>query len=200
MGCFSRFVLEHFVSYGYYGFDRDFWTTRQAGALLFRIGELEYEILEGDDKNISLHIPSDADMKPEPLNRSLDLAKAFFQEYFPGKENSSIHCESWLLSPKLKSLLKEDSNIIRFQNAFNIEKEYPDSMDFLEWLFNIAGGQRDSVVLAELPEKTSLQRSAKKLLLEGGCIGSAEGILARQFSSSSCTYSCPASERPEQRR
>ena len=33
-----------------------------------------------------------------------------------------------------------------------------------------------------------------------GCIGSAEGILARKISSSSCTYNCPASERPEQRR
>ncbi len=37
MGCFSRFVREHFDSYGYYGFDRDFWTTRQVNAKLFRI-------------------------------------------------------------------------------------------------------------------------------------------------------------------
>ncbi|MCR5343694.1 MAG: acyltransferase domain-containing protein [Butyrivibrio sp.] len=180
MGCFSRFVREHFVSYGYYGFDRDFWTTRQVNAKLFRIGELEYEILD-DDNTLSLHIPSDAVMKSEALNESINRAKEFFAEYFPGKENCHIFCESWLLAPKLRTLLKEDSNIIRFQNAFDIEKEYPDSMDFLEWLFHVAGGQRDSVVFADLPEDTSLQRKAKELLLNGGCIGSGEGILIRRF-------------------
>ena len=181
VGCFSRFVREHFVSYGYYGFDRDFWTTRQVNAKLFRIGELEYEIVDGDAENISLHIPSDAVMKPAALNESLDRAKEFFAAYFPGTENCSIRCESWLLSPKLKSLLPEYSNIIRFQNAFEITEEFPDSMDFLEWLFQIAGGQRESVVFADLPERTSLQRAAKKLLLSGGCIGSAEGALSRRF-------------------
>ena len=181
MGCFSRFVREHFVSYGYYGFDRDFWTTRQVNAKLFRIGELEYEIIDGDKCEISLHIPSDAVMKPAALNTSLDMAGAFFAEYFPGKENCLVRCESWLLSPKLKSLLKENSNIIRFQNAFEILEEFPDSMDFLEWLFQVAGGQRESVVFANLPEKTSLQRAAKELLLKGGSIGSAEGVLPSGF-------------------
>ena len=117
MGCFSRFVREHFDSYGYYGFDRDFWTTRQVNAKLFRIGELEYEIVngdeiaDGDEACISLHIPSDAVMKPDALNESLDRAKAFFAEFFPGKENCAVCCESWLLAPKLKSLLPDDSNI-----------------------------------------------------------------------------------------
>ena len=31
MKCFSRFVGEHRISYGSYGFDRDFWTMRQLG-------------------------------------------------------------------------------------------------------------------------------------------------------------------------
>lgn len=181
MGCFSRFIREHYVSYGYYGFDRDFWTTRQVGAKLFRIGQLEYEIIDGDDNNIFLHIPSDAVMQSASLNESLDMSKAFFAKFFPGKEGCSIRCESWLLAPKLRSLLNENSNIIRFQNAFDLEKEYPDSMDFLEWLFHIAGGQRESVVFAELPETTSLQRKTKELLLSGGCIGSAEGVLSRRF-------------------
>ncbi|WP_051201123.1 acyltransferase domain-containing protein [Butyrivibrio sp. XPD2002] len=180
IGCFSRFVHEHFVSYGYYGFDRDFWTTRQVNAKLFRIGELEYEIIDGNE-NLYLHIPSDAVMKSAPLNMSLDMAKEFFAKYFPEKENSAIRCESWLLAPKLKTLLKEDSNIIRFQNAFDIEEEFPDAMDFLEWVFHIAGGQRNTVVFADLPEDTSLQRGIKKLLLSSGCVGSAEGVLVRRF-------------------
>lgn len=43
MKCFTRFVNEHKVSYGYYGFDRDFWTGEQLSLLLFRLGELEFE-------------------------------------------------------------------------------------------------------------------------------------------------------------
>ena len=52
MKCFTRFVGEHFASYGYYGFDRGFWTTRQITARLFRIGQLEYEQAEGTDREI----------------------------------------------------------------------------------------------------------------------------------------------------
>lgn len=67
MKCFTRFVTEHLESYGRYGFDRGFWTVRQLSGVLFRIGELEYEIREDA---IHLHIPSDAVLEPERLRRS----------------------------------------------------------------------------------------------------------------------------------
>lgn len=35
MKCFTRFVEEHKVSYGIYGFDRDFWTGRQLPSSFF---------------------------------------------------------------------------------------------------------------------------------------------------------------------
>ena len=61
MKCFRRFIGEHRVSYGVYGFDRDFWTPRQISMLLFRFGELEYEMVDENGKQwISIHIPSDA--------------------------------------------------------------------------------------------------------------------------------------------
>ena len=57
MKCFSRFVGEHRNSYGWEGFDRGFWTVRQVRASLFRLGELEYEMVEsGERKHISLHV------------------------------------------------------------------------------------------------------------------------------------------------
>ena len=61
MSAFSRFVNEHRRSTGRWGFDRGFWTTRQINAKLFRLGELEYELLGGDGApfEIALHIPSD---------------------------------------------------------------------------------------------------------------------------------------------
>ena len=44
MNCFPRFIAEYKESYGTYGFDRDWWTTRQIGMKIFLIGELEYEV------------------------------------------------------------------------------------------------------------------------------------------------------------
>ena len=87
MKCFSRFVREHKVSYGVYGFDRGFWTPHQIEGKLFRIGELEYQI-DDEEKVISIHIPSDADLSDDLVDASYAEQKRFFAENFPG--NSGV--------------------------------------------------------------------------------------------------------------
>lgn len=174
MKCFSRFVGEHRISYGSYGFDRDFWTGRQLSLQLFRIGELEYEKVEDEKEGryISIHIPSDADMKEENLRKSLQEAGEFFQKYYPGWSRLPYKCCSWLLSPALKGLLGERSRILAFQDMFQIEEVYQDSDAFLEWVF-----KRKDIPLEKLPENTSLQRNIKAHLLSGGWVGEGMGRL-----------------------
>ena len=158
MKCFSRFVGEHRNSYGWEGFDRGFWTVRQVRASLFRLGELEYEMVEsGERKHISLHIPSDAHLEPELLNASVEKARCFFREWFPDWKDADYQCESWLLSPKLREILPDSSRIILFQNAFDLLQVDSEDKGALEWVFQIAGGQAQHVKLEELPEKTLLQ-------------------------------------------
>ena len=181
MGCFSRFVREHYVSYGSYGFDRGFWTTRQATAHLFRIGELEYEFIDDDKDHIHIHIPSDAKLTAPLLNQSVSDARVFLKTYFPGREKDTFALESWLLSPVLKELLPSGSRILLFQAAFDITEVYPDEKDFISWIFNVAEGQMKNIEFTDLPENTSLQKSTKALLLSGGIVGSASGILARDW-------------------
>ena len=185
MGCFTRFVNEHFESTGKYAFDRGFWTTRQIGATLFRIGELEYELKETGDEAlprvISLHIPSDARMTADQLNESVARAKQFLKDFFPDWANIPMRCHSWLLSPALKSLLDEGSNILRFQRAFDIDREEYESDDELQWVFKLTGDQQKDVDLRALPENTTLQRRMKDYLIAGGKIGSAAGFLTRDF-------------------
>ncbi len=154
---------------------------RQVNGILFRIGELEYEFVEKDSENIHLHIPSDVKLKPDLLNDSLEKAKMFLKEYFPGTENRQIFCDSWLLAPELKELLPADSNIIRFGNAFDLTVFDAGSTDFLQWVFKLAGEKREKAVIAELPENTSLQRNMKKFLMDGGKVGTAGGFLKRKF-------------------
>ena len=101
MKMFSRFVHEHFETYGFYGFDRDFWIHRILSASLFRLGTLEFEMTRCTDnmvldyapngeKIISVHIPSNASMTRENLNKSYEMANQFFADYFPEYKNKII--------------------------------------------------------------------------------------------------------------
>lgn len=174
--CFTRFVQEHYDSYGTYGFDRDFWTPRQLALEEVRLGELEYEMVTEDGENfISVHIPSDAVMKKEKLRESYKQAKDFFRIYFPAFADVKLICNSWLLSPFLKGVLPAGSNILEFQKSFTIGDVEPDSMEFVQWVF-----KNPKLALEDFPEDTSLQRSLKAYLKEGGKVGEAKGILVKE--------------------
>lgn len=163
MGAFSRFVREHMESYGSYGFDRGSWTPRQVSCKLFRIGQLEYELtaLEGTPI-VSLHIPTDVDLNPDVLQPSFKAGLAELYRLFPEYEGKPVYCHSWLMSPLLKNLLPENSNIIRFQGLFDIEPEGTPGNDVLLWVFKNPKLPRE-----EYPEHTSLQRKLKQFFLNG---------------------------------
>ena len=182
MKCFPRFISEYRRSYGRDGFDRGGWTVRQTGCRLFRIGELEYELADtAGEKAVSIHIPSDTRLEADLLNDSVRQAGIFLGEYFPEWQSLPMVCESWLLSPALEDLLPAESRIRRFRAAFDLTETDPDDLAALEWVFYVAGGQRDSVEYEKLPEETILQRRMKAMLLAGKKPGSARGTLARAF-------------------
>lgn len=171
MGCFSRFVKEHMESYGTYGFDREWWTVRELSLKEFRLGELEYEMNEeGNRRIISVHIPSDVRLEEQKRIESYKKAESFFAEYYSGFAASEYCCESWLLSPKLKELLPDNSHIVSFQNDFILESYDPENTDFMLWVF-----KNRQLSLEELPQNTSLQRNIKAYLKNGGKIGAGFG-------------------------
>lgn len=172
MACFRRFLQETHRATGQWQFDRAFWTYRQLNMSLFRIGELEYEILP-QEQAISLHIPSDACFTPERIDASLEEARQFFARYYPQCGAYKYVCESWLLSQPLRSLLKPESNILRFQKRFEILEEFPEDQEFYQWIFNAS----PNTPPVDLAENTSMQRSVKALLLRGGNVGAALGVL-----------------------
>lgn len=173
MKCFPRFIAETYKMTGKLCFDRYWWTTRQAGCHLFRIGELEYEIKHIEsDVVIGIHIPSDADFSPVAVEKSFHDAKEFFATYYPSLRDAEYRCHSWLLDPQLRSMLRKDSNILNFQNRFEIFDEGEIGTDFLEWLYHTKATNYDV-----LPENTSLQINMKKHLQAGGVIRNAYGRL-----------------------
>ncbi len=178
MKCFTRFLGERRERTGEVLFDRGWWTYRQVSMNLFRIGELEYELTSFEGKDaISIHIPSDAVFIPEKVEESLKMSGVFIRQVYPKYAQTEYFCESWLLSPRLSELVKETSNIRKFQELFVMKEDLPDDKEYMEWLF----GKTPDVPLEELPESTSLQRKAKVLLEKGENLGAGVGVLTKTF-------------------
>lgn len=173
MAAFSRFVREHMDSYGCYGFNRGFWTTRQVTGTLFRIGQMEYELttLEGAPV-VSLHIPTDVDLRHEVLRPSILDGLAQLYRLFPEYAGKPVYCHSWLLSPLLKDMLPQTSNILRFQEMFDIQLDEKPCNDVLLWVF-----KNPKLPKEDLPENSSLQRKLKRFYLEGNQFLEGKGFL-----------------------
>lgn len=187
MDCFRRFLNETKARTGQWAFDRGFWTWRQTGGLLFRLGTLEFEYrkagvgprpegIEAESPVLSVHIPSDATLKREELDRSYRMAHRFFsrETLCPFGVPKATVCGSWLLAPALDGLLPENSGIQCFAGDYRIYNVDEEDQEFYEWLF---GGYRP---LSELPEHTSLQWAVKTWLITGGHLGMARGVLNRK--------------------
>ena len=173
MGCFSRFVREHRESYGSYGFDRDFWTVRQVSCKLFRIGQLEYELVTREGRPcISLHIPTDVTLRLPLLRQSWEQAREILFRLFPEYENAPFYCHSWLLSPDLEALLPPESNILAFQRSFTVTAMDKPCTGVIQWVF-----KNPKLPPADYPENTSLQQKLKAFLRAGNLFRDARGIL-----------------------
>lgn len=190
MACFSRFVKEHKVSYGVYGFDRFFWTYRQLSQSLYRIGTLEFELdtyplddlmlddkvlLKKGEQYLSIHIPSDARIDKASNHDSYKRANAFFAKYYPDFIYRVFYCHSWIISPNLRKVLPETSNIIQFLSDFTIAKVIEDD-SYKLWVF-----KRNDLTPEQFPEDTSLQRNIKRHILNGGVIGSGVGVIDKML-------------------
>lgn len=176
MKCFTRFLAECKKKNGRMYFDRGWWTYRQISMTIFRIGELEYQFMEHEGENaIGIHIPSDADLSKEAVDHSLKQGGIFFQTHYRGYEYDKYTCDSWLMAPVLKRLLPENSNILSFQKRFDIIRENKEDKEYMEWLYQVPA----DTDYKDLPAVTNLQRKVKELLLNGGAVGSAYGIMYR---------------------
>lgn len=171
----TRFVGEHKKAYGCYGFNQAWWFPRQLAMQEFRIGELEYEFVDDTGRRIDVHIPSDADMEPEQVQKSFGAFRAFMQTYYPSWQGAPWYCDSWMLSPVLEQLLPETSKILRFQKLFEVESVNYEIMEVLDWVY--PGERKAGMDYSVLSERTSLQRNMKRFLMDGGKVGWAKGRL-----------------------
>lgn len=146
------------------------WLALPLQMKLFRLGRLQFEP-DPEKKILHVHIPEGEPLLDEACGKSFEEADRFF-----GPEYTMYDCESWLLSPKLRKLLKPESNILKFQNRFQVEKiVYP----FRQAEERVFGAIREDK--EHYPEQTSLQRAVKQMVLSGEDVGIGYGTIHRNI-------------------
>lgn len=171
------------------------WLRHHLAGKLFRLGQLQfqlfemfpYELLEEDGYMtfseeakqrfpagtpvLNVHIPARTVLTPEECERSFALAESFFPRFFPDHHAKAYLCFSWLLYPKMRALLTEDSNIVRFAERFSIIGESEDCGEALRCIYGKRYRRK-----ADYPRDTALRKTACDHL---SYLGEACGIIER---------------------
>ncbi|HIT53774.1 MAG TPA: DUF5596 domain-containing protein [Candidatus Fimivicinus intestinavium] len=179
------------VEFGVPGFSEISWAKNYITMNLFQLGRLQFQFSRvdlsgklGQQELAALPIPNEANVlyihipKGAPLDReacldSIRQAKAFFPRYYPEFDFQGFYTSSWLLDPRLKQLLPSGSRILQFQKLFDrVYTREDHSRAAIRFLW-----YRHDRNFAAFPEQTSLQRSVKQYLLNGGALGETCGMI-----------------------
>ena len=121
------------------------WLKSHLGMHLFRLGRLqfcmgkaEHDIpvkgVRAGGNVLEVHIPEGEPLSKESCLQSIEVAKKFFEKYFPEFDYKCITCHSWLLDSSLERFLNQGSNILQFGRMFEaVHSEKSDAI--LRYLF-----------------------------------------------------------------
>jgi len=144
--------------YGYPCIDDVIHTEEQA----FPKTEWEAFLRPGDDC-LNMHIPAGTDISTPAMLRYFELGRKIAKERYPEHKGDAIYAISWILDPRLEDIMGPESNIVKMLKLF---VKYPLKTDGNHMFGFIFGGKPNNY--EDLPEKSTLQRGMKKLLLSGG--------------------------------
>lgn len=175
----SIWCEDCYKKYGEYGLEQLEWLYKTVDMRVFRLGRLQFEptvsgkdcVVEGKklfmgDIVFAVHIPEGKSLDKESVEDSFRKSRTFFHGL-----SKWYTCQSWLLDPKLTELLPADSNILKFQKLFKPIETDRTSLQAEERIYGTV--KNDPV---EYPEKTTLQRAAKRYLLSGKKLGETLGV------------------------
>lgn len=125
------------------------------GSPFFVISEAQKARLPVGSSVLNVHIQTGADLKPERVAESFQMARGFFKEIFPRTCFRAMVCYSWLLHSGLQDLLPPGSRILRFAAHFEVVSETGDKRQAVERIFGKSYRRK-----ADYPQQTNLQRAA----------------------------------------
>jgi len=153
----------------------------------FAFGRLEYDneiwnrgdyksLVKDGDFSVRIHIPSGAPLTEDSVLDSFKKVYAFHKDKL--KDGVlPILCATWFLYPPIVDLFKEESNLKKFANMFEMidVKETPNIYSSLRFAFDTFYESPET--LKNLPENSDLQRKLKKYLLDGNHYGIGTGLV-----------------------
>jgi hypothetical protein len=101
---------------------------------------------------------------------SINRALAFFAEHYPDEPVSALVCKSWMLDPQLRDYLKPGSNLLRFQERWQLVPHVPlgdrsegdrEMMRLGLQIRTPETGDLSEEHLARIPQDTTCQRRPK---------------------------------------
>jgi hypothetical protein len=141
------------------------------------IDQKEWDIaLSKGDTLLALHVPSGPGYNPERLKNSMELALAFYHNYFPELKIKGFWSESWLYDPRLSLILdNETSNIVKVQRQFYL---YPinEGDDMLR--YEAFGDWKAEP--EKIEPKTSLQKAAAAYMRTGARFNTMSMIVLKE--------------------
>lgn len=167
-----------FLIYGIPGmrFSNMEWGSRFTRGEIVQIGNLQYEFKRkylNDEDVIFIHIPRSNNFTKNNIDKSLNNKNKVF-DYFNVSKDIKFVSYTWLLSPELKPILNDDSNILYFQSKFDLTYTKENEKDFLKFIFNEPFNVDN---YNNLVEKTSLQKYIKNKLINEEKLHIGLGIL-----------------------
>lgn len=162
------------------------WIKNHLKAELFKIGRLQFQLYQCKNKTLNyskmpfkygenliyIHIPQGEKLIYADCVASIKAANDFFAHYFPEYEYTYYFSESWLLFDENYLFMQSSSNILQFQSLFEIVDSLPIDAQAIERIF----GKRH-LFKRNYPENTSLQKSARAFMLDGGRMGIGIGVI-----------------------
>jgi len=197
------------INKGEIGLNRFGWIKNHLSMKLFRLGRLQFEIIDIKylpvvkrevKRNppipkgcpvLSVHIAEGEPMGDEACSESFRQAEEFFPRYFTDLDFKGYYCASWLLWSRNREFMPAEGNIVKFMNRFqNIGDIYFPFQTFERLWQPLVKTDFFSNIrlfitgkpknLKDLPETSSLHKAAKKYLDEGGRMGTGMGVILRK--------------------
>ncbi|MFA6863726.1 MAG: hypothetical protein WCS11_07550, partial [Dysgonamonadaceae bacterium] len=120
----------------------------------------------------NVHIATDADLRPEKIDESLNLAHDFFSTYFPEHKYTVFTCRTWMIYPPTQEILPPDRNITAFANRFEIIATNQNTKQALDRIYETS----DLTEIERMEKPSSLAKVAYKNLDK---LGVAAGVIPR---------------------
>ena len=119
------------------------------------------------DTLIKVHIPSMGKLLKEDCDAAYERARETFTRCYPEYDFKGFVCNTWFLNPVLRGFLKEDSNIVLFQNKYTVFPAKNLAPDVFLYVYGLRVNSAEEVDAASLPEDNTMRRGVKKLLQDG---------------------------------